>query len=37
MQQLDPNKVRTFFPTSGYLIDIDKKDNASTRKTQLMI
>ncbi len=32
MWQPDPKKVRTLFPTSRYLIDIDKKDNASTRK-----
>jgi len=25
MQQPDPNKVRTLFPTSRYLIDIDKR------------
>ena len=32
MWQPDPNKVKTLFPISGYLIDIDKKDNASTGK-----
>jgi len=32
MWQPDPNKVKTLFPESGYLIDIDKKDNASTGK-----
>ncbi len=32
MWQPDPDKVQTLFPTSRYLIDIDKKDNASTGK-----
>jgi len=32
MQQPDPDKVKSYFPTSRYLIDIDKKDNASTGK-----
>jgi len=32
MWQPDPNKVQTLFPSSGYCIDIDKKDNASTGK-----
>jgi len=32
MQQPDPDKVQSLFPTSGYLIDIDKNDNASTSK-----
>jgi len=36
MWQPDPNKVQTLFPTSGYLIDIDKKeDNSSTGKISL--
>ena len=30
MWQPDPKEVQTLFPTSRYLIDIDKKDNAST-------
>jgi len=34
MWQPDLNKVKTLFPLSRYLIDIDKKDNASTGKNQ---
>jgi len=32
MWQPDPTKVKTLFPTSGYLIDINKKENASMGK-----
>jgi len=32
VQQPDPDKVKSYFPTSRYLSDIDKKDNASTRE-----
>jgi len=30
MWQTDPNKVKIVYTVSRYLIDIDKKDNAST-------
>ena len=35
MWQPDPNKVKTLFPVSRYLIDIDKKDNTSTGKNKM--